>query len=100
MDGQLVEPDKTLQTSSPMSVPDGTGLPADVCQKVLADWRLFPQVLNIQEASWLTQIPVKTFYKWNSEGKLKGVARRIGKQLRFDRDALLRIWVNGKKTAK
>lgn len=66
----------------------------EYCLRALADWSLFPQVLNIREACWLTQVPVKTLYKWKSEGKLKGVAKTIGKQLRFDRDALLRMWVH------
>lgn len=67
---------------------------------VLADWRLAPQLLNIQEASMLTRVPVKTLYKWNADGKLRGIATRVGKQLRFDRDALLRMWLHGKKAAK
>ena len=69
------------------------------CLKALADWSLFPKLLNIREASWLTQVPVKTLYKWNSEGKLKCIARTIGKQLRFDREALLHLWVNDTKKA-
>ncbi len=48
----------------------------------------------------LTRVPVKTLYKWNADGKLRGIATRVGKQLRFDRDALLRMWLHGKKAAK
>jgi hypothetical protein len=71
------------------------------CLKALTDWTLFPQLLNIHEASWLTQVPVKTLYKWHSDGVLEGVAKTIGKQLRFDRDALLSMWKDEtKKTAK
>ena len=66
---------------------------------VLADWSKAPQLLNISEASILTQVPIKTLYKWHAEGKLAGVVRKLGKQLRFDRDALSRLWFNDKKTA-
>ncbi len=80
--------------------PKGLRFSRDHCLKALTDWSLFPKVLNIREASWLTQVPIKTLYKWSSEGKLKGIAKTIGKQLRFDRDALLRMWVNERKATK
>ena len=54
-----------------------------------------PKHLSITEASYLIQVPVATLYKWHAAGKLKGVAARIGKQLRIDRDALLHLWSNG-----
>ena len=76
---------------------DKIRIPEEQRYLVLTDWSLAPKVLNIQEASLLTQVPIKTLYKWSSEGKLLGITRTIGKQLRFDRDALLDIWVNGKK---
>lgn len=65
----------------------------------LANWALAPQVLNIVEASFLTRIPVKTLYKWNAAGKLKGITSKIGKELRFDRDALLRLWKHDSRKA-
>lgn len=66
--------------------------------QALSDWSVFPLLLTIEEASLLTRVPVKTLYKWNSQGKLKGVAKTNGKQLRFDRDALLRMWRDEKTT--
>lgn len=65
----------------------------------LADWSLAPKLLNISEASFLTAIPVKTLYRWNACGMLKGVATRIGKRLRFDRDALLRLFTHENQKA-
>ena len=50
--------------------PTGMRFSDEYCLQALSDWSLFPKVLNIREASWLTQVPVKTLYKWNSEGKL------------------------------
>ena len=78
---------------------EGLRFSREHCLRALADWSLFPKLLNIQEASWLTQVPVKTLYKWNSEGMLKGIARTIGRQLRFDREALLHMWVDETKKA-
>ena len=79
--------------------PQGMRFPREHCMEALTNWALFPQLLNIQEASWLTQVPIKTLYKWNSEGTLEGVTKTIGKQLRFDRDALLRMWIHETKKA-
>lgn len=57
-----------------------------------------PKLLSIREASYLMQVPIKTLYRWNSEGRLHGIATRVGKQLRIDRDGLLRLWTHAKKT--
>ena len=94
-EGQMAD---NSSVSTPL-VSKGLRFPREHCLRALSDWSLFPKLLNISEASWLTQIPIKTLYKWSSEGKLRAVAKTIGKQLRFDRDALLRMWVNETKKA-
>jgi excisionase family DNA binding protein len=75
-------------------VPPDLRFPYEHCLNALTDWTLFPRLLTIQEAAWLTQVPVKTLYKWNAQGKLKKVATTLGKQLRFDREALLQMWTH------
>ncbi len=84
--------------SVPNRVPPNLRFPYEHCLKALTDWSLFPRLLTIHEASWLTQVPVKTLYKWNAQGKLIKVTTTLGKQLRFDREALLRMWTH--ETAK
>lgn len=66
--------------------------PPDGCFQGLADWSVYPRLLTIQEVSFLLRVPVSTLYKWNASGEFEGVSKRIGKQLRFDRDALMRMW--------
>lgn len=77
----------------------GIRLPLELAIRALSDWALFPRLMTIQEASWATGIPVKTLYKLNAEGKLRNVAKKIGKQIRFDRDGLLALWTSSKKAA-
>ncbi len=77
-------------------VPSNLRFPDEHCLKALTDWSLFPRLLTIQEASWLTSTPTSTLYKWHAEGKLQKVAKTIGKQLRFDREALLHMWTHEK----
>ncbi len=77
----------------------GLRLPPEVCIKALSDWSLFPFLLNVDEVAWLTGLPVKTVYALNAKGVFAGVVRKIGRQLRFNRDALLRLWTDAAKKA-
>ena len=77
----------------------GLRLSADMCLKALSDWTLFPRLLTVEEVAWLTGLPVKTVYTLNAKGTFLGVVKKIGKQLRFDRDALLRLWTDASKKA-
>lgn len=50
----------------------------------------FPPVLNIQQAGDLLGVPVGTLRDWRSRGLLANCARRVGREVKFFRDRLLK----------
>ena len=54
----------------------------------------FPQVMTIEQAADLLQVPVQTLYQWRHRGLLGGCCRKVGKHLRFFRDRLLKQTLN------
>lgn len=98
LDFEQVSETESLNVATPEDSPIRSN---DLGPEHLANWSLAPQLLSIQAASYLTQIPVKTLYKWNAAGKLKGITSKVGKELRFDRDGLLRLFQHeNRKTTK
>jgi excisionase family DNA binding protein len=54
----------------------------------------FPPILSVDQAAELAGVPVPTVYCWSSAGKLRGVARRVGKHLRIFRDRFIKRLFN------
>jgi excisionase family DNA binding protein len=54
----------------------------------------FPPVLSVPQAAQLASVPTGTIYSWSSAGRLKGVARRVGKHLRIFRDRFVQRLFN------
>ena len=50
----------------------------------------FPPILTLEEAGDLLRIPVGTLRDWHSRRLLDGCARKLGKEVRFIRDRLLK----------
>jgi hypothetical protein len=50
----------------------------------------FPPVLTLEEAGDLLRTPVGTLRDWRSRGLLDGCARKLGREVRFIRDRLLK----------
>ncbi|MEX2308414.1 MAG: helix-turn-helix domain-containing protein [Pirellulales bacterium] len=50
----------------------------------------FPPILTIKEAAQLLSVPVGTLRDWRSRGLLPGCARRLGREVRFFRDRLIK----------
>jgi len=50
----------------------------------------YPPVMPIKQAAELLQIPIETIYQWWSQGRLGTCRRKVGKQLRFYRDRLVK----------
>jgi hypothetical protein len=50
----------------------------------------YPPVLKLSEAAELLQIPQGTLRDWRSRGLLPGCARRLGREVRFIRDRLIK----------
>ena len=78
-------------------IPKGLRMPAEICLKALSDWTLFPRLLTVSEVAFLCGLSVKAVYTLKCKGVFEGVVRKIGKQLRFDRDALLERWTHARK---
>ena len=59
----------------------------------------FPIVLNIKQAADLLGVPVGTVRDWRSRGLLPGCGRRVGREVKFYRDRLIkRIFNEGLNT--
>jgi hypothetical protein len=50
----------------------------------------FPPVLNIQQAAELLCVPVGTMRDWRSRGLLSNCGRRVGREVKFFRDRLIK----------
>lgn len=50
----------------------------------------YPPVLKLAEAADLLQVPEGTLRDWRSRGLLPGCARRLGREVRFIRDRLIK----------
>ena len=56
----------------------------------------FPPILKINEAAELLRVPIGTLRDWRSRGLLPGCARRLGREVRFFRDRLIKhVFNNG-----
>jgi excisionase family DNA binding protein len=56
----------------------------------------FPPILTLQQAAELLVIPDGTLRDWRSRGLLPGCARRLGREVRFIRDRLIKhVFNNG-----
>jgi hypothetical protein len=54
----------------------------------------YPPILTIAEAAELARVPVGTIRDWRSRGLLDDCSRRIGRQVRFIRDRLIKQLFN------
>jgi|tagenome__1003787_1003787.scaffolds.fasta_scaffold18588280_2 hypothetical protein len=50
----------------------------------------FPPILKLAEAAELLQVPPGTLRDWRSRGLLPGCARKLGREVRFLRDRLIK----------
>jgi excisionase family DNA binding protein len=50
----------------------------------------FGPILTFEEAAELLRVPVGTLRDWRSRGRLPGCARKLGREVRFLRDRLIK----------
>jgi hypothetical protein len=50
----------------------------------------FPPILTLEEAAELVRVPIGTLRDWRSRGLLSCCSRRVGKEVRFFRDRLIK----------
>lgn len=54
----------------------------------------FPPILDINLAAELLRVPVGTLRDWRSRGLLCNCSRRVGREIRFFRDRLVKQFFN------
>lgn len=56
----------------------------------------FPPVLTMEQAAELLRVPLGTLRDWRSRQLLPGCARKLGREVRFTRDRLIKhVFNNG-----